>query len=122
MSKLRSKLMLASLAAVFAVYAQAPTGIISGTVTDESGAVIPNATITIKNKATGFARTVTTSPLGLYRAPALPAGEYVVQAEVTGFRTLLLHATVQTGESTTINLHIQLDTTNYLHALNVTPP
>src|SRR5258708_7184310 len=108
MSKLTSKLMLAFLVTVFTVYAQAPTGIISGNVTDESGAVIPNATITIKNKATGFARTVTTSALGLYSAPALPAGDYVVQAEVTGFRTLLRDATVQTGESTTVNLPMQL--------------
>jgi hypothetical protein len=98
----------ALVATVFTAYAQAPTGIISGTVTDESGAVIPNATITITNKATGFVRTTTTSPLGLYSAPALPAGEYVVQAEVTGFRTLLRDATVQTGESTTVNLPMQL--------------
>lgn len=48
------------------------TGIISGTVTDESGAVIPNATLTITNKATGAPRTVISNAEGLFSAPALP--------------------------------------------------
>src|SRR5579885_1059856 len=92
----------------FNVMAQAPTGIISGTVTDESGAVIPNATITITNKDTGFARTLTTSTLGLYSAPALAAGEYEVHAEAAGFRTLIREATVEAGQTTTVNIPMQV--------------
>ena len=78
------KSMLSLLALLFAVMsiiavAQAPTGIIEGTVADESGAVIPNATVTITNKATGVARTATTNASGLYSAPALLPGDYEVR-------------------------------------------
>src|SRR5579864_4399133 len=91
--------------------AQGPTGIITGTLTDESGAVIPNASVTITNKETGFARTVTTNAEGYFSAPALPAGDYEVKAEVTGFRTLVRPATVQAGETTQVNLPMSLGQT-----------
>jgi len=57
-------MLLVSLACIFAL-AQAPTGIITGSLTDESGAVIPNATLTVTNKATGVARSLTTNAGGL---------------------------------------------------------
>ena len=60
-------------------------------------------TFTITNKATGFNRTITANSLGVYSAPALASGEYEVHAEATGFRTLLRDATVQAGETTTVN-------------------
>jgi carboxypeptidase family protein len=63
------------------------TGIIVGTVADDSGAVITNVTVTITNKATGVARTATTNAEGYFSAPALPAGDYQVKAEATGFKT-----------------------------------
>jgi len=90
------------------VYAQAPTGTISGTVTDESGAVVPNATVTITNKDTGFIRTVTTNAEGLYTAPSLPAGQYEVRAEMQGFRTTLRPAEVQVGGTTTVEMKMQV--------------
>ena len=90
------------------VYAQAPTGTILGTVADESGAVIPSATVTITNKATGVARQATTNAAGLYSAPALEAGEYQVRVEVAGFRTLVRDATVQAGTDTTVNAAMTL--------------
>ena len=108
MPKLTSALMLVLLVLSVTVSAQAPTGIITGTVTDESGAVIPNGAITITNKATGFSRTTGTNAQGLFSAPALPAGDYEVRAEVAGFRTLVRDAAVQTGETTTVNLPMQL--------------
>ena len=80
------------------------TGLISGTVTDESGAVIPNVTLTITNKATGTTRSVTSNAEGLFSAPALLAGDYQVRAEMQGFRTLERDATVEAGTSTTVNL------------------
>ena len=86
------------------VFGQAPTGIISGTVTDESGALVPNATITITNKGTGVARNITSNTDGTFSAAALPAGQYDVRAEVQGFRTTLREAQVEVGSSTTVNL------------------
>ncbi|HEV2689644.1 MAG TPA: TonB-dependent receptor, partial [Bryobacteraceae bacterium] len=110
MSKVTSALMLFVLVLVgsVAVYAQATSGVISGTVTDESGAVVPNASITITNKSTGFIRTLTSNAEGLYNAPSLPAGEYEVRAESQGFRTIIRNAEVQVGGTTTVELRMQV--------------
>lgn len=87
------------------------TGIIVGTVADESGAVIPNVTVTISNKATSFSRTATTNSEGYYSAPALPAGDYQVKAEAPGFRTLEREATLQVGTTLTVNMPMSLGAT-----------
>lgn len=93
------------------VYAQVPTGIILGTVTDESGAVIPGATITVTDKATGAARNLTTNAQGIYSAPALPPGDYEVRGESQGFRTLVRDAQVLAGSSTTVDMAMSLGAT-----------
>lgn len=80
-----------------AAQAQVPTGTISGTVVDQSSAVIPNASIVIKNKATGAERKLTSDQDGNFSAPLLPAGEYEVTAQAKGFRTSLREYTVVTG-------------------------
>src|SRR5438105_15088705 len=56
--------------------AQTSTSRITGTVTDASGALVPGATVTAKNEATGVAYVQTTTEAGLYGFPALPAGAY----------------------------------------------
>ena len=89
-----------------ALYAQTGTGTILGTVTDESGAVIPNATVTITNKATGTSRQLVTNAEGLFSAPALIAGQYEVKAELSGFRTLVRDAQVLAGSDTTANFQL----------------
>ena len=87
------------------------TGLISGTVTDQSGAVIPNASITVTNKTTGAVRTITANNEGLYSAPSLVAGDYEVRVEVQGFRTVLRPAVVQAGTPTTVNIAMTLGAT-----------
>lgn len=108
MSRVISLCVLLALVTCLVSFAQAPTGIIAGTVTDETGAVIPNVTVTITNKATSVARTAQTNAEGLYSAPALLAGDYEVRAEAPGFRTLQRDATVQAGVTTTVNLPMSL--------------
>jgi hypothetical protein len=54
-------------------FSQQFTGTIRGAVTDQSGAVVPGAEVTIKNDATGEVRTVTTNDQGEYVAPELTA-------------------------------------------------
>src|SRR5690349_13514035 len=56
-----------------------------GTVTDKSGAVVPETTITITNVATGESRTLTSNESGQYVAAALHIGTYTVKAEARGF-------------------------------------
>src|SRR5689334_13471002 len=95
-----------------AVFAQTPTGIITGTVTDESGAVIANAGISITNKTTGTVRKLNANAAGIFSAPALDAGQYEVRAEVTGFRTTLRDATVTAGNTTTVDMAMRIGQAN----------
>ena len=94
----------------FAVAAmgQAPVGTISGVVHDQSGAVIRNAAITIKNKATSLERQVRSDEDGNFAAAALPAGEYEVKAVVDGFRTILQEVTVATGTVSRVVLNMEV--------------
>src|SRR5437016_1868135 len=69
-----------------ALWAQAPTGQITGTVTDPSGAVIAGATVTLTNPATEMRRETTTNIDGLFNLPALPPGIYNLQVDAKGFR------------------------------------
>jgi hypothetical protein len=64
----------------------AATGALQGTVTDNSGAVIPNATVTLTSAATGQARTATTGGDGTYRFPLLPPGNYNIKFAANGFK------------------------------------
>jgi hypothetical protein len=68
------------------VFAQGRMGSLSGTVRDESGAVIPGLTIIIRNVDIGLVRTLITDEEGRYRAPMLELGIYEVTAEMTGFK------------------------------------
>jgi Carboxypeptidase regulatory-like domain/TonB dependent receptor len=67
--------------------AQSGRGTITGTVTDSSGAIVPDAEITITNKANGEETKAKTTTSGLYRAPYLEPGTYSVAASVKGFKT-----------------------------------
>jgi hypothetical protein len=64
---------------------QTSTGSIVGTVTDQSGAQIADATITVTNVATGVVRSTVTNNLGAYSAPVLPPGTYRITASKPGF-------------------------------------
>jgi len=70
-----------------AAQSMAAGGAIEGTVTDESGGVLPGVTVTIRNVATGVLRETQTDPSGVYRAPLLPVGTYEVTAAMSGFAT-----------------------------------
>lgn len=65
--------------------AQSTTGTISGTVTDEREAVLPNATVTARNVETNTARTAATDAEGRFRFANLPVGDYQVTIEAGGF-------------------------------------
>jgi hypothetical protein len=88
--------------------AQAPVGTISGTVRDQTEAVVPGVTITIRHTATGTERHLTSGTDGTFAAPALPAGEYAITAELTGFRTAQRQVTVATGRVLTVDLHMEI--------------
>ncbi|MCG6961856.1 MAG: carboxypeptidase-like regulatory domain-containing protein, partial [Acidobacteria bacterium] len=63
------------------------TGQIQGIVTDPQGAVLPGATVTATNEATGFSRAATSVAGGLYRLSYLPSGTYDLRVDMDGFKT-----------------------------------
>ena len=65
------------------------TATLQGTVTDSKGAVVPNVTVTARNKATSFERTTQTDTDGNYQIAALPVGSYSVEVKAQGFKTQL---------------------------------
>ncbi len=81
----------------FPVLAQQITGDITGVVTDSTGAVLPNITVTADNTDTGLSRTATTSESGNFRFPQLPIGPYKVSASAQGFKTVIQNAQVVAG-------------------------
>ena len=91
---------------------QAPVGTISGVVADESGAVIPNAIVKIRYKATDAERDLISGADGSFSAPSLPAGVYEVRVELKGFRTVVREATVETGLTTTADIRLPVGQTS----------
>jgi hypothetical protein len=85
---------------------QAQTATIQGTVTDASGAVVPDAMVQIKNTGTGATQDLTTDAQGRYRAPDLGIGDYSVQAGKAGFQTA-----VRTGITLTVGVESVVDVT-----------
>ncbi len=69
--------------------AAVPSGTIVGTVTDASGAVIPDATATVTHQGTGASRSMSTDATGSFNFPLLPVGTYTLKIEKAGFRTFV---------------------------------
>src|SRR6185295_12642561 len=92
------------------VGAQVPTGTIVGTVTDPSGAVIANATVTVTNKNTGASRIIQTAENGAFSAPSLSPGTYEVRVEMTGFATNVRAIEVTTGATSSVSIGMQVGT------------
>jgi len=71
----------------FTALAQVQNGAFTGTVTDPSGAAVPNAKVTITNLGTNASMTATTNNTGLFNARELPPGSYRLSVEAPGFKT-----------------------------------
>jgi hypothetical protein len=85
------------------------TASLSGTVTDPSGAVVPNAQVTVQSLGTGVSRVVSTDSAGLYAVPSLQPGDYKVQATAAGFSTVSVEkATLDVDRQVTLNLHLSV--------------
>ncbi len=92
--------------------AQAPTGSVRGTITDQNSAVAPNARITVTHKATGAAREAVTNSDGQFQVTSLQPGEYEIKISAPGFKTGLGVATVQTGENVTVDFTLEVGATS----------
>ena len=89
------------------------TASISGTVTDPSGAVVPNATVTAHAVDTGVDSTTQTNAAGFYSFPALPTGKYDVRVKASGFQEF-----VETGLVLDVNTALRVDATMQVGTVN----
>jgi len=80
------------------------TGDVSGIVTDTTGAVIPNATVTLKNVDTNETRSMVTNEAGQYRFSLLKPGDYDVSAQSAGLKSNAQKFTALVGQVTEVNL------------------
>ena len=80
------------------VHGQAVNATLSGRIVDASGGSVAKATVTAASQATGFSRSVQSSDSGEYSIPALPAGQYKVTVESSGFGKQTKDITLQVGE------------------------
>ena len=88
------------------------TAQLNGTVHDQTGAVIPNAAVTITDDSKGFSRSTTTDGQGNYRLLLLPPGTYAVKATAKGFNTYVSEKVVlTTGEQGELPLTLTVGTT-----------
>ncbi|MGH9452650.1 MAG: carboxypeptidase regulatory-like domain-containing protein, partial [Terriglobia bacterium] len=84
------------------------TATIAGTVTDPSGAVVPNATVVVHSSDTNSdVRTVRTDSIGDYNAPLLPIGNYAVTIKASGFQDWVGKVTLHVGDHVALNAQLQ---------------
>ncbi len=92
--------------------AQATTGSISGTVTDESKAILPGVTIVVINVETGVSARLVTNSVGFYLAPDLVPGNYSIRIEASGFSPLeVSDLIVKAGTTTTGDAQLKVGPT-----------
>jgi hypothetical protein len=84
------------------------TGSLSGRVSDQSGALVPGASILARSLATGVEQTAVTNHGGLYRFPALMPGTYSVTASLNGFRDLHVLVRILVGNTTSQDMKLQV--------------
>ena len=90
-------------------FAQSLTsGDIAGTVTDPSGAVVPNASVTVKSNESGSTQTRNTNAQGAYRFSLLSPGTYTISVSAPGFQAAQIQATITVGQAATANLQLAL--------------
>src|SRR5580765_8208586 len=84
------------------------TATVQGSITDSKGAVVPSATVVVRNKATSIERTSQTDSEGNYQVAALPAGTYAVEVKASGFKTQVADQVIL-GVAQTLVQNFQLE-------------
>jgi len=101
------------------VFAQSGTSSVSGTVTDQTGAAVPGASVTIKNPSTGFSRTVVSKNDGGYNFPGIKPATYALEVEAAGFKKAV-NTNVQALVDSSVKLNIALETGDVTAIVDVT--
>ena len=101
------------------MFAQTQRGTIAGTITDPTGAVIPNAAVQVLNAETGAKFDGISNGTGFYSIPFLPYGSYTLTANVQGFKSYTAQA-IEVAAATTTTLNISLQVGNASDEVSVT--
>jgi Carboxypeptidase regulatory-like domain len=100
---------LATISHTPAAYAQSNiSGDLSGSVSDASGAIIPNAQVTVTSEARGDSKVVTSDAAGNFRVPLLSPGRYQVSVTAPGFATATAQATISAGVITPLSIKLTI--------------
>ena len=119
---LLTPLLISLFLALFATSAFAQEATIVGTVTDPTGAAVPNVAITVTNTETGLARTVNSSSDGQYAAPNLHIGHYTVRAQATGFKIgERKDLTLQVGDRARVDFALEVGNTQETITVEANP-
>jgi len=86
------------------------TGSLGGRVTDQSGAVVPGASVVVRNLATGVQESAETNHAGLYRFPVVMPGTYSITASLKGFRDIQVLVRVLVGSTTSQDIKLLVGT------------
>jgi hypothetical protein len=106
-----------------AVFPQATSGTVLGTVLDPSGAVVPNATVTVADTARGVNFKTTTNDSGNYTQSQLTPGNYSVSAERAGFQKVTQeNVAVNVGQSARVDLTMPVGTAGQEVTVSEAPP
>src|SRR5579883_1141187 len=81
---------------------------LSGTVTDPSHAVIPNAKVTVTQQGTGVTRAVSTNAAGVFNVPSLPPAAYTVRVQAPGFKEFVESITLLADQARAVNIELQV--------------
>lgn len=98
--------------------AQIKSSAVTGTITDASGAVVPNATVTVSNQETNVSQEVKTTTAGEYTVPYLGAGRYSLTVKAGGFQTFR-KTDIVLGTSTTVRVDASLVVGNVASTIEV---
>ena len=93
------------------------SGDVTGIVSDPTGAVLPNITVTLKNNGTGATQTVNTNAQGVYRFSLLQPGIYTITASAQGFQSAQRTATVVVGQANTLNMQLAVSSSQTVEVI-----
>lgn len=102
-------LLFGCLVSVPALFAQTATGVVEGKITNPSGSAIAAAKVSLTNPGTGQSQTATTNTDGDYHFDNLPPGDYRLEVDASGFRTLAVASTPVAAGTTVLNETMQTE-------------
>lgn len=105
---IRNVLVLFSICVLLTAQTVVSTGALSGRATDQSGALVPGASIVVRNLETGVTQSAVTNHAGLYRFPVLAPGAYSIRASFQGFRDVDYRVQVLVGNTARQDIKLQV--------------